>query len=126
MIGLIICHKSLASELISTAKAIVGFDDDLFPFSNQNITGDELYRQLEETVQAREPGEAGLLMVDLRGGNTWAVAKKFAHDHPQFYVISGVNLPMIFSFLTKKGRFSPEEFAKVVERDGHRGVILEN
>ncbi len=125
MIGVVICHRALANEFLRTAEAIVGFTDDLYALSNENHTGETLFTELEQLVLNRAPDQKGVLMVDLRGGNTWSVARRFARQYPGFFVLSGVNLPMIFSFLTKKNQFELEELVKVLERDAHRGVVLE-
>ncbi len=125
MIAIIICHKSLASELIRTAHAIVNFSDGLYALSNENRTSEALLEELEKLVQEKAPERKGVLLVDLRGGNTWSVARRFTRDNPGFFVLSGVNLPMIFSFLTKRNQYRLEELVQVMERDAHRGVVLE-
>ncbi|GAB4331759.1 MAG: hypothetical protein Kow0037_08600 [Calditrichia bacterium] len=126
MTGFIICHKKMASELIETAAAVIGHKKGLFAFSNENISSEELLKQLQQTIQEHQiPTDQLIIMVDLRGGNCWAVAKKFSHGNGKIPVLSGVNLPMIFSFLTKSYNTTAEELAKVLETDAHRGVFLE-
>ncbi len=125
MIGLVICHKSLASELIDTAQAVIGHHGDLYAFSNDKLTIEQLLRDIEEFLKSRGNPEQAVIMVDLRGGNCWSVAKMLNHSHPQYFVLSGVNLPMLFSFLTKKDRLPPRELAETMEKDAHRGILLE-
>ncbi|MBN2366216.1 MAG: hypothetical protein EH225_09525, partial [Calditrichaeota bacterium] len=64
-------------------------------------------------------------MVDIRGGNCWAVARLLSRSQPGYYVLSGVNLPMIFSFLTKRGETSIQELVRNMKKDAHRGIFLE-
>lgn len=125
MIGFVICHKSLAHELIETAQAILGHNNDLYPFSNDKITNEELLLKLEKVhKKAGKPTDL-VIMVDLRGGNCWHVAKLFARSHPGYFVLSGVNLPMIFSFLTKKETLDSSKLIKTMETDSHRGIIVD-
>lgn len=125
MLGIVLCHKNLATELVTTARAVIGHRDDLYPFSNDRITADQLIKELEEFFAEKKPQKAVLIMVDLRGGNCWAVARRFARNHPQCHIISGVNLPMLFSFLTKKDNLPMPELLKILEEDAHRGIVLE-
>jgi mannose/fructose-specific phosphotransferase system component IIA len=124
MIGLIICHKSLAFELVETAKAIIGYHDGLYPFSNHNLTTEELVTRLNDLKVSQGNPQNAVIMVDLHGGNCWRIAKLFAHENPGYYVLSGVNLPMLLSFLTKKNKIPPEKLCEVIETDAHRGVVL--
>jgi mannose/fructose-specific phosphotransferase system component IIA len=64
-------------------------------------------------------------MADMRGGNCWAIASLISRNEADYHVVSGVNLPMILSFLTKKDQLTVEELAETIEKDGHRGILLE-
>lgn len=125
MIGVIICHKSLAYELIITTKAIVGHQQDLFPFSNDRISAEKLMQDIQQFLESKNAPPEVVFMVDLRGGNCWKIARTIARTHPNYYVLSGVNLPMIFSFLSKKDLLSPQELLQTMENDAHRGITLE-
>jgi len=125
MLGIIIAHKSLADSLIQTVQAILGHHEDLVAFSNEKITTEEAMNRLQEIISAAgEPGEV-LFMADLRGGNCWTIARLFTRNKSNYFVISGVNLPMVLSFLTKKNQLSATDLVEAVEKDGHRGILLE-
>ncbi|GAB4381241.1 MAG: hypothetical protein Kow0042_31700 [Calditrichia bacterium] len=125
MIGLVICHKTLAKELVETAKAIVGHTHDLYPFSNEKFTVPELVREIKLFIESKGNPEQVIFMVDLRGGNCWTVARMLAHNKSGYVVLSGVNLPMIFSFLTKKELLPAEDLFRTIEADAHRGISFE-
>jgi len=125
MLGIIIAHKSLAYSLIQTVQAILGHHDNLVAFSNEKITTEEAITQLQKIIsEVGDPPEV-LFMADLRGGNCWTIARLFARNKPNYYVISGVNLPMVLSFLTKKNKLTVKDLVEAVEKDGHRGILLE-
>jgi mannose/fructose-specific phosphotransferase system component IIA len=125
MIGIVICHKSLAFELTTAAKTILGHHHDLFPFTNDKVTIEQLLKNLEKFLVSKGNPEQAVVMVDLRGGNCWTVARMLARAHPGFHVLSGVNLPMIFSFLTKKEQFSISDLLQMIESDARRGISIE-
>ncbi len=122
--AVIICHGNLAFELVATANRVLGKIEDVFAFSNDNLSPEFLYEQVTKSISAdRESGY--LFLVDVRGGNCWRVAKMLNRAHPNSRVISGVNLPMVVSFVTKRKGLSLKELAEVVEKDGRRGIVLE-
>lgn len=125
IIGLVICHKNLAEELIHTAEAIIGHRDNLFSFTNDRYDTKALVENVEAFLKQQDNPDHGVIMVDLRGGNCWTVGKLISRKYPQFHLLTGVNLPMIFSFLTKKDSFSLRELVDVMESDAHRGIVLE-
>jgi fructoselysine and glucoselysine-specific PTS system IIA component len=125
MIVIILSHKNLAQELVITAKSIVGHDEDIYPFTNHTKTTEQLFDEVREFLHSKKNPSEVLFMVDLRGGNCWTVARKIIHENKGYYVISGVNLPMVISFLTKKDNCHFEELVKLIEKDACRGTFLE-
>jgi PTS system mannose-specific IIA component len=125
MIGIVICHKTLAMELVNTAHSILGYTDDLISFTNEKLTTEEAVKQVFEHLKKVNYPEAVILMTDMRGGNCWTIAQMVARDHENFFVLSGVNLPMILSFLTKKEQMSTRKLAETMDEDAHRGIVLE-
>ncbi len=120
--GIIICHGKLAFELVQAAERILGNVDQVLTFSNDQLSPQSLYSEVANTLQ---PQEEIVIMVDLRGGNCWRIGKMIEQEFPQARVISGVNLPMVISFATKRDQLPFEELVTTIERDGHRGIALE-
>ena len=120
--GVIICHGKLAFELIQAAERILGNVDQVLTFSNDQLSPQSLYNEVVNTLQ---PDEEIVIMVDLRGGNCWRIGKMIEQQFPNSRVISGVNLPMIISFATKRHQLPFSELVTTIERDGHRGITLE-
>lgn len=122
--GIIICHGQLAFELIKTVDKILGNAKGLHPFSNDLIAPEVLYNQVIECIKENKIVKF-VIMVDLRGGNCWKVAKMLNREFPATKLLSGVNIPMLVSFLTKRENASVADLEKILEQDTHRGVVLE-
>ena len=125
MIGIVICHKTLAKELVQTAHSILGYSDDLIPFSNDKLTTEDGVRRINALLEGGNETGGVFFMTDIRGGNCWTIAQMVTRGRENYYVLSGVNLPMILSFLTKKNVMNTRELAEIMESDAHRGVVLE-
>lgn len=123
-VGILICHGNLASEFLNTVQKFLGTTDAVYSFSNDKLSPEVLYQNIWKIVE-KHPSAQFLVMVDLKGGNCWKIARMISHAHSQVKVLSGLNIPMLISFLTKRTRLGFDELAKVVERDAHRGIYLE-
>ncbi len=120
--GIIICHGKLAFELIQAAERILGNVDHVLTFSNDQMSPQALYAEVSGTIRK---DEELLILVDLRGGNCWRIGKMIEQEFPRAKVVSGVNLPMVISFVTKRESLAFEELVATVEKDGHRGIALD-
>jgi len=122
--GIIICHGQLAFELFNTIKKLLGDAKQLHPFSSDFLAPETLYDQVSETI--KEDGlENIIIMVDLRGGNCWKVGKQLSNEFRESKLLSGVNIPMLISFVSKRDRLTLNELAEVLVTDSNRGIILE-
>ncbi|MCK6621868.1 MAG: hypothetical protein HUU32_20855 [Calditrichaceae bacterium] len=122
--GIVICHSLLAFELVNAAQKILGRTEFLYPFSNDNMAPGMILQNLTDTLKRNESRQI-IAMVDLRGGSCWAAAKMLTREFPETRVLSGVNIPMLISFLTKRDKFPFEELPKILESDALRGITAE-
>ncbi len=120
--GVIICHGKLAFELVQAAERILGNVDHIITFTNDQMSPQALYAEVSTVI---DPQEEILILVDLRGGNCWRIGKMIEQEFPKAKVVSGVNLPMVISFVTKRETIPFEELVRTVEQDGHRGIALD-
>lgn len=121
VIGIIICHGPLAGALLGAAEKILGKEDNVYTFSNHDLSSKALYLSVRKVAAAHQPHKI-VVMVDLKGGSCWTAGKVLARDFPDIKVLSGVNIPMLLSFLSKRGRLSYEELVAAMEEDAHRGI----
>jgi mannose/fructose-specific phosphotransferase system component IIA len=122
--GIIICHRLLAFELVNAVQKILGHTEYVYAFSNDNLAPQMIYENIIDVIKKNNANKI-IAMVDLRGGSCWTVAKMITREFPQMKVISGVNVPMLISFLTKRDKLSFEELPEVLNTDAHRGILLD-
>lgn len=123
-VGVIICHAQLAFELLNTTRKLLGDVEGILPFSSDFLAPETLYHQIEEQIRDQNVSQL-VVMVDLRGGNCWKVGKMLCREFPSSGLLSGVNIPMLVSFLNKRDKLAPGELAETMEQDAYRGIVLE-
>jgi mannose/fructose-specific phosphotransferase system component IIA len=73
-------------------------------------------------------GQPTIIFTDFLGGSAYAVARQLVHDCQSkegvrdCAALTGVNLPMLISFVTKRGKLPFAELVEAVRNDGHRGI----
>ncbi len=122
--GLIIAHANLADALITTVHQIAGPQENLVALSNTHLSAEELERRIREIL---EDGIPTIIFTDFLGGSAFAAARSVANAYSRenktpCAVITGVNLPMLISFVTKRQSQDLFEFVEVLREDGHRGI----
>ena len=120
MIDLIILtHGSLSEALLETASKILGKQTGVTALTSKNLTPIDLFNEVElSVVNSVQIGNDVLILVDLKGGNTWNIACRLAHSNEKIRVISGVNLGMLLSFFTKSQNYSLDSLINVLIDDG--------
>jgi mannose/fructose-specific phosphotransferase system component IIA len=61
-------------------------------------------------------------MVDLCGGSPYMACCGLCDLPGEAKIVSGVNLPMLLSYFTKRDKLSLTELSETVERDAMRGI----
>lgn len=123
--GIFVTHGTLGEAVSKTAELIMGKHTDLYCLSNMNLAPTDLYEKLLQLVdQDPYPQDGAIIMVCLKGGNTWHMACKVAHERPYVQVISGLNLAMAFSLITKRDKFPYQELVQVLKQDSCRNIDI--
>ncbi|MGH1365766.1 MAG: PTS sugar transporter subunit IIA [Calditrichia bacterium] len=120
--GIIISHGRIAEELKNAVELIVGPTRKLHAISNDGSEPDELSKKI---LKFSLPELPVFLFTDLRGGSCWRAAMIASKAIDESSVFTGVNLPMLISFVTKRSQLSHEELPAVVLEDAQRGLLLE-
>ena len=123
MTGLVlVTHAGLASALLRSAEMIIGSIDcceqvEVAPDEHADII---MSRVVAAVEKARTDG--AIIMTDLFGGTPSNMAMSFLEDG-QVEVLTGVNLPMVIEFSSKRGRMGVAELAAELQKCGREGII---
>ena len=91
----------------------------LTPISNQNLSLEGSLAKLREKASAQKDY---LIFTDFPGGSCFMAAKKLSSLHENIHTISGANISMVLSFITKQEKFDTEELIRVIKNDGNRSI----
>ncbi len=122
--GILVTHGPVADALIQAAAGILGPLEHVSGLSVTGLSLTAIQSRLRSLVQGYVERDGVLIMASLRGGSCWNAAARVAHDLPNVRVVSGVNLPMLLSFVMKRNQLSLPELAETIANDGVRGITL--
>ena len=122
--GIIVTHAQLAQALIAAAVQIAGPQDALSAVSNAGLSNEQLLQELRELVPEGLPT---VIFTDFLGGSAYVVARQLveacaSQGKSHCVAITGVNLPMLLSFVTKRNKLPFPELIETLRNDGHRGI----
>lgn len=124
MVGaVIVAHCAIGRELIATAEYLVGKIEGIAAVSIDCKTNASESRTLiSKAVTRVDQGDGVILLTDLFGGSPSNIAFSFLNDE-KTDVITGVNLPMILTYWSKRESMSLMELVKTDRRSGTRGIL---
>ncbi len=119
--ALIVTHGDLGAELLRVVESLLGPQEAVEVLSNK---GKDL-EGLCDLVDAHVPsGEEAILFVDFCGGSPFVACRRSSGDKRHCTVISGVNLPMLTSFFTKRSKMPLSQLLQTIRDDAVRGIQL--
>lgn len=119
--GIVVTHGRLAEELVRTAELIVGPGSGLHAVSGSDLCDEEVIGGIRGIVAGRE-GAPVLVFVDYFGGSCCINSVRAVEGEEGVKVLSGVNLPVLLSFATKRGTMPFEELVDHLVRRGRESV----
>lgn len=105
--GVIVSHAAVAQALVTAVAAITGMEGALVAVSNEGCGTEGLAERLRVAVG---DGPA-VLFVDLHGGSCFTSSARYAKQHADIAVVTGVNLAMLLDFVFHR-EGTPAEAAK--------------
>lgn len=115
MHALLITHGGLGEALLASARQIYDVDAVVDVMSNEGFGPEELVDAIGAWL-ASHPGPV-LLMVDVGGGSCGIAARRAAGTREDCWILGGVNLAMLLTFLGSQGSIDGEELvAKILDR----------
>jgi mannose PTS system EIIA component len=122
MRGLIITHGALGEGLINAAEQILGEQENLIAINNKNMSADSMVVKIKSNLTEDQPT---LLMIDFAGSSCHAAALRACRDlslHAVVGPVTGVNLPLLLTFLTRRNQEKPEDLLGIVIDRAKRGI----
>ena len=115
--GIIVSHAAVAQAMVAAVRAITGIDNALTAVSNEGCGTEQLAERLRDAV-----GEGpALLFVDLPGGSCMTSSTRYARQHADIAVVTGVNLAMLLDFVFHRN-ITPEEAARRAVDAGAKAI----
>jgi mannose/fructose-specific phosphotransferase system component IIA len=110
LLGVVVCHGTLAGALVQAAEQISGLQGVLVPVSNTGCDRDTL----EQRVLAAVNGRPAVVFVDLASGSCSFAVLKRLRGEPSVKVVTGVNLAMLVDFVFHRSLPPAEAAARAV------------
>ena len=95
LLGVVVCHGTLAGALVQAAEQISGVQGALVPVTNTGCDRDTL----EQRVLGAVAGRPAVVFVDLASGSCSFAVLKRLRGEPSVKVVTGVNLAMLVDFV---------------------------
>jgi mannose/fructose-specific phosphotransferase system component IIA len=115
--GIIVSHAAVAQALVAAVGVITGIEDALTPVSNEGCGTEALAERLRDAV-----GEGpAVLFVDLPGGSCMTSSTRYAKQHADIAVVTGVNLAMLLDFVFHRD-VTPAEAARRAVDAGAKAI----
>ena len=123
MIGcVILTHGDLCFGLKNTLEGMIGKQEGVLVISNLGAGKDQLRSKLKKAVTDQMFGEGVVIFVDLFGSSCWQIAKNIASQDQNVAVLTGVNLPMLVKFFSKRETLPFEKLVFLVKEEGEKGI----
>lgn len=124
MIGLVVVtHAGLATSLIAAATMITGSNDCCEAVElHVDDPADGLVARIAEAL-AKVGTDGAIIMTDMFGGTPSNAAMSFLQEG-KVEVVTGVNLPMMVDFFSRRERMTLEDLCASLQRCGRESVIV--
>jgi mannose/fructose-specific phosphotransferase system component IIA len=119
--GIVVTHGKLAEELVRTAELIIGPQEDLHAVAASDLCDEDIIGRVREIVRGRADKNA-VVFVDYFGGSCCINSVRAVGHEERIKIISGVNLPLLLAFATKRDTMPFEEMIDHIVRRARESV----
>lgn len=125
MVGIVVvAHGRLAQALSETAEMIVGQVEGFRACSFcQGSDVDNLRKMLRASIKDVNQGSGVIILTDMFGGTPSNISLSFLEEG-KVEVITGVNLPMVITALTKRQGKNIKELAQILKEGGSSNIHI--
>ena len=119
----LVAHAGLATALKASTEMIVGSIENCAVVEvAPGERADNIMARVVAAVGPEQP-DGAIIMTDLFGGTPSNMAMSFLRDG-WVEVVTGVNLPMMMEFCSRRTRLSVAELAVELQRCGREGIVV--
>lgn len=124
MIGLVVVtHAGLATALIAATEMITGPVEQCAAVElRPDDPADELVARISEALKRFE-ADSAVIMTDMFGGTPSNASMSFLKEGA-IEVVTGVNLPMMVEFVSRRERMPLDDLCTALKKCGHESVII--
>ncbi len=124
MIGLVlVTHAGLATALKLSAEMIVGTIETCATVEvAHDERADDIMARVVAAVESVH-SDGAIIMTDLFGGTPSNMAMSFLKEG-FVEVVTGVNLPMLIEFSSRRERMPVAELSSDLQRSGREGIVV--
>jgi mannose PTS system EIIA component len=125
MVGIIVvAHGRLAEAFAEAAEMIVGKMEGFRACSFfQGSEVEKLRKTLKSCIKEVNTGQGVIILTDMFGGTPSNISLSFLEEN-EIEVITGVNLPMVITALTKRDRKELKELAQILKEQGSHNINI--
>lgn len=110
-------------------EGIMGKQEGLSVISNSGLGRDELFLALKNNVNEAADLDGVVIFVDMFGTSCWQTARKVVAKtggyRSKSVVITGVNLPMLVKFFSKRASLPFDQLVPLIKQEGEKGIRAE-
>jgi PTS system mannose-specific IIA component len=119
--GIVVTHGRLAEELVRTVEGILGKSRDLHSLSAGDLCDSLVIEKIREIISNCDVDKV-VLFVDYSGGSCYRNCARATEGVEGISAISGVNLPILLDFMTKRKIMDFDEMVKHLIKRGRESI----
>jgi len=123
MRALLVTHGNLARELLASARSVYAAAAPIEALSNAERGVEDLRQEIVGWLEAET--EPALILVDVGGGSCATAARLAARDRTGTWIVGGVNLAMVLTFLSSHALEPAELVPKLLDRGLNSVAVLQ-
>ncbi len=120
--GIIIGHGEFARALLNTVEKILGKQELVDVFSNENLSCESLAESLKNAIGGDDLEK--ILFVDLPGGSCVISCLNLLKVNKNLKVLCGVNLPMLIEFFLLRDKYAAEELVPILMKKAKDNITV--
>jgi len=118
--ALLVGHADFSRALLKVAEVIAGPVNDVPCLSNEGLSPEELTAGIRAELERL--GLPVLLLVDVANGSCCAAARRATRGLRGTHLLTGVNLPLLLTYIQNRDRLGAGELVKHVLDRGRAGI----